>query len=340
MEYKRISEINFAENINSKVFGIFLATDVVVKTQKDNVSKYISLTMVDRTVKLDAKKFGVTEKEIRDFVSGRVYKCAIDIKEYSKSPYGYSCNIYNFEETADNPADFIEWASGLDEAVNTINLALSKIKDTVYGQLTHSLLVENWGVFSSWAAGKSHHHNVLGGLLKHTAEVLTQCDILGQYWNSIYGDNFIDMPLILSASMLHDIAKTRELTVNTLTGEVDYSKEAALSTHITTGILMVQRKCDELKIGMKTDDKTDEQVEKEIEAVRLLEHCILAHHGEYEFGSPIEPSIPEAYLLSKADLMSAELYKINRTLKDVEPGKSKTEWRNNKMVHTYKTSIK
>ena len=72
MEYLHIREIDFQANINQRVFGIFLARDVEVRTQKDGVTKFLSLNMCDKDVKVDVKKFGATEADIEKMKNGGV----------------------------------------------------------------------------------------------------------------------------------------------------------------------------------------------------------------------------------------------------------------------------
>ena len=86
--------------------------------------------------------------------------------------------------------------------------------------------------------------------------------------------------------------------------------------------------------------KSDEDLEFEKEAVSLLKHLILSHHGKKEYGSPIEPNCPEAYILNLADLLSAEMFRYNKTFNQMEPGTSQSTWLGGNMVCTYKDSTK
>lgn len=350
MDYTHVRDIDFQANINNRVFGIFLARDVDVRLQKDGVTKFISVNLCDKDFKIDAKKFGATDSEIEMMKNGGVYCAAIDIKPYAKSPTGYSCTLYNFDVYNEDPANFIEWAEGMDEAQDTIQKALSIISESIYKDLVYNILIDNWQNFCLWTAASGMHHNILGGLLVHTAEVIDQCDILAEYWENKYGPNFINKPLLLSGALLHDIAKTKELDVDTTSGSTAYSKASALETHITMCVSMIDIEAFKLKLGYQTYTineineqepiKTQEQLDYEHEAVALLKHIILAHHGQKEWGSPIDMNIPEAYILNRADEISAEMYRYNKNFNSMEASSSSAAWLGGNMVVTYKDYTK
>lgn len=350
MDYTHVRDIDFQANINNRVFGIFLARDVDVRLQKDGVTKFISVNLCDKDFKIDAKKFGATDSEIEMMKNGGVYCAAIDIKPYAKSPTGYSCTLYNFDVYNEDPANFIEWAEGMDEAQDTIQKALSIISESIYKDLVYNILIDNWQNFCLWTAASGMHHNILGGLLVHTAEVIDQCDILAEYWENKYGPNFINKPLLISGALLHDIAKTKELDVDTASGSTAYSKASALETHITMCVSMIDIEAFKLKLGYQTYTineineqepvKTQEQLDYEHEAVALLKHIILAHHGQKEWGSPIDMNIPEAYILNRADEISAEMYRYNKNFNSMEASSSSAAWLGGNMVVTYKDYTK
>lgn len=350
MNYIHVKDIDFQQNINNRVFGIFLARDVDVRLQKDGVTKFLSLNMCDKDFKLDAKKFGASDSEIEMMKNGGVYCAAIDIKPYAKSPTGYSCTLYNFDIYNEDPANFVEWAEGMDTAQDIIQKALSIISESIYKDLVYNILVENWQNFCLWTAASGMHHNVLGGLLVHTSEVIEQCDLLADYWDSKYGPNFINKPLLLSGALLHDIAKTKELDVETTSGTTTYSKASALETHITMCVSMIDVEAYKLKLGYQTytineiDEqepvKAHEQLDYEHEAVALLKHVILAHHGKLEWGSPINMNVPEVNILNRADELSAEMYRYNKNFNNMDAGTSSAAWVSGSMDVTYKDSSK
>ena len=347
MEYKLISEVNFSEHINGRVFVRFLAKDVNVAPQK-NGQMYISVTMKHRDFELNGKLFGASQQYIDMVKAGGVYNASLDIKPYAKSDTGWACTIYNIEPcTTSSPAEFVEWAEGMQEAQDTINKALVEISESEYGDIVYPILVEHWEKFAYWTAASGMHHNILGGLFVHTAEVIAQCEILADYWNNKYSPKFINKPLLLSAALLHDLAKTTELNVEMASGATEYSVHSSLSTHIMDILTWVTIQAYKISFGKQyteyqlaegKEPKTQEQINEEIENLELLKHCLAAHHGKLEYGSPIVASVPEAIILNMADNMSAEMYKFNKNFKKMEAGTSSHIWHGGTCVVTYKST--
>jgi 3'-5' exoribonuclease len=359
MEYKHIGEIEFKDNVDSRVFGIFLAQDVEVRIQKDGVTKFISLNMVDKATKLDAKKFGASDSDIEMMRNGGVYCAAIDIKPYTKSPTGYSCTIYNFEPFDESASNFLEWAQGREEAVQTIQRALSEIYKSIYKDLVCNIINNNWNNFCVWGAATGMHHNVLGGLLVHTAEVLEQCEVLAEYWNKQYSyvdnktlepKNFINKPLLYTGALLHDIGKLYELECDVTSGTINYSHQAVLETHTSIGISLIDSEAYKLGLGFQNTGqsqgqgqavlKSEEHIKTEQQALSLLKHLILSHHGRKDYGACIEPNCPEAVILNKADEMSATMYRFNKNFKTMEPGTSHSIWTSTGLINVFKDYTK
>ena len=349
MEYKLLSEIKFADYINHRVFARFLAKDVNVAPQK-NGQMYISITMKCKEIELNAKLFGASQQYIDMIKPGGVYNASLDVKPYAKSDTGWACTIYNIEPcTTSSPAEFVEWAEGMQEAQDTINKALAIISESEYGEIVYPILIEHWEKFTYWTAASGMHHNILGGLFVHTAEVIDQCNIFADYWNNKYTPDFINKPLLLSAALLHDLSKTVELNVDLASGNTEYSVHSALSTHIMDILTWVTIQAYKISFGKQYNEyqlaegkepKTQEQINDEIESLELLKHCLAAHHGKLEYGSPIVASIPEAVILNMVDNMSAEMYKFNKNFKKMEAGTSTHVWQGGSCVVTYKESMK
>lgn len=350
MEYTRLGDIELKEHINNRVFLTFLARDVSVRYQKDNITKFITFNMVDKGKVVEARLFGAKDDIIEMVQEGKVFNAAVDVKTYDKSPSGYSCIIYNIDYSSEAPESFVEWAENLDACQKIIENALPDIINTYYGAIAYPILAANWGKFASWTAARGQHHTRLGELLVHTSEVVQMCSDMADYFNEIYGDGFINKPLLIAAAMIHDFEKISEYNVNLLSGKTELSTHAALSTHIIDILRDVDIQAYKLGLGeqksvedaLDNDEelKSSEQLAEEIEAINLLKHCLAAHHGKLEYGSPITPSIPEAYILNAMDCMSAEMYKYNKDFKSIEPGKSSSVWSSGGYRNTYRDSTK
>lgn len=349
MEYVRLGQADFKGNIGNRVYVTFLARDVSVRLQKDKVTKFIVFNMVDKDLVIEARLFGASDEAIELIKEGKVYNGAIDVKPYDKSPNGYSCIIYNMD-FSEIPAEyFADWADGLDDSRNIVNDIVVEYYETLFGKITYPIIIRYWEKFSKWTAASSMHHNQLGGLLTHTAEVAAIAGKLADYFNSKYSDNFINKPLLMCSAILHDIGKIQELSVDTLSGKTEYSTHSVLASHIMDILREVDLQAHELGFGkpeIYDDDgnvvgtKPAEDIEDEKEAVDLLKHCLAAHHGKLEYGSPITASVPEAVLLHIADMLSSEMFRYNKHLKEVEPGDFKAVWIGGEFNKFYKDNSK
>ena len=147
--------------------------------------------------------------------------------------------------------------------------------------------------FCFHSAAKSVHHGFVGGLLEHTLSVMKLCD----YYTEAYP--MLKRDLLLTAALFHDIGKTKELSAFP---ENDYTDDGQLLGHIIIGTEMAAERIKEIP-GFP--EKT---------AVEL-KHCILAHHGELEYGSPKKPALLEALALSFADNTDAKMETMTEILK-------------------------
>ena len=138
--------------------------------------------------------------------------------------------------------------------------------------------------FRMHSAAKSVHHGFMGGLLEHTLGVTRMCDFFAKSYPILNRD------LLLTAAMFHDMGKIIELSSFP---ENDYTDAGQLLGHIYIGAHLVENSCDKI-------EGFPERLKRE------LVHCILAHHGELEYGSPKKPALVEAFALNFADNADAK----------------------------------
>ena len=155
-------------------------------------------------------------------------------------------------------------------------------------------------VFKKSSAAKAVHHGFVGGLLEHTLSVTKLCE----YYTKAYPA--LNKDLLITAALFHDIGKTKELS---LFPENDYTDDGQLLGHIVIGSEMIGEKAKKIE-GFP--------------AVLLgeLKHCILAHHGEFEYGSPKKPALIEAVALNFADNTDAKM----ETLTELFSATQETGW--------------
>ena len=174
---------------------------------------------------------------------------------------------------------------------------IGSVKNQYLSKLLHSFFdnKEFERRFKFHSAAKSVHHGFVGGLLEHTLAVTKNCD----YFSKMYP--VLNRDLLVTAAIFHDIGKLKELSTFP---ENDYTDAGQLLGHIMIGAEWVGD-------AIKTIDGFPVVLANE------LKHCILAHHGELEFGSPKKPALIEALALSFADNIDAKMETFRELLVNV-----------------------
>ena len=195
-----------------------------------------------------------------------------------------------------HPADYLPVTT---KDIPTMQHELTQYITTIKNEYLRKLAsgyfndLEFMKAFSFHSAAKSVHHGFVGGLLEHTLSVVKMCDYFSKQYPVLNRD------LLLTAAMFHDIGKTKELSAFP---ENDYTDDGQLLGHIIIGSQMVKERID-----------TMPGFPKKLE--RELIHCILAHHGELEYGSPKKPALLEALALNFADNTDAKMETMLEVLK-------------------------
>jgi len=188
-----------------------------------------------------------------------------------------------------------------DARVAEIERMIDSMEDREYQSVARTMLARHLDAFRSIPAAKSVHHSFLSGLLMHTSNMLRLADFLA----GLYGE-IIDRSLLLTGTLLHDFAKEKEFTFSGLGLVTDYSLPGQLIGHLVMGAQEVQQCAQELGISE----------EKSL----LLQHMILSHHGEPEFGAAVRPMCAEAELLSEIDLIDSRMEIYAEALQDLPVG--------------------
>ncbi len=262
------------------------------KTRQSMKSKngktYLSLKLQDKTGIVDAKVWDQT-KQIQSFAENDFIKIEALVTIFNNDIQLNVKRIRKSEEGEYDPADYIP---ATDKNINEMYATLTGFIDTIESPYIKELLEKIYFKhpeisvkIKTHSAAKAMHHNYLGGLLEHTLAVTQICDAMAKQYP------FADRDILICTAMLHDIAKIMELSDFP---ENDYTDVGQLLGHIYL--------CAEL-IGTTVSTIKGFPVQLE----RLLKHCILAHHGEMEFGSPKVPETIEAHILHCADNLDAKL---------------------------------
>ena len=287
-----------------RVFDIYLCKHKQSAVTK-NGKAYENVILQDKTGTIDAKVWepnnpGIGEYDTLDYIE--VYG---EVTSFNGALQVSVKRIRVCREGEYNPADYLPISSkDIETMYQELQGIIKSIQNTYLKQLLEAFFVKDENFIKALkksSAAKTVHHSFVGGLLEHTLSVTKLCD----YYCSAYP--ILKRDLLLTAAMCHDIAKTKEFSPFP---ENDYTDAGQLLGHIVMGSQMVGEKAATI-VGFPQH------------LLLQVQHCILAHHGKYEYGSPKIPAIIEAVALNYADDTDAKL----QTFKEVlENNSENTGW--------------
>lgn len=273
---------------SDKIFDIYLCKHKVSAMTK-NGKPYESLILQDRTGTIDAKIWDPNNAGIADFEALDYIEVYGDITSFQNALQVNVKRIRKCQEGEYDPADYLPVSKyDIEEMYGELLAYIDKVKNPFLNELLQSFFVADQdfiNAFKKSSAAKTVHHGFVGGLLQHTLSVVKLCEFYCRAYPRLNRD------LLISAAICHDMGKIKELS---LFPQNDYTEEGQFLGHIVIGTEMV---------GEKIRSIPDFPALLASE----LKHCILAHHGEYEFGSPKKPAIMEALALNFADNTDAKL---------------------------------
>lgn len=250
---------------------------------------YGNLVLQDKTGTIDSKIWDLGSPGICNFEAMDYVAVDADVTMFQGNNQLNIRRIRVADEGEYVPADYLPVsAKDIPKMYEELVGYVKSIKNPYLNQLASSYFVDDPAfakAFQFHSAAKSVHHGFVGGLLEHTLSVVKMCDYFAGFYKEINRD------LLLTAAMFHDIGKTKELSVFP---ENDYTDDGQLLGHIIIGTEMVAD-----RIRQIPDFPEKLAVE--------LKHCILAHHGELEYGSPKKPALLEAMALNLADNADAKM---------------------------------
>ncbi len=283
--------------------GIYLCkSKMILKTKAGKT--YYSVLLQDKTGTLDSKIWdlngGIDEFDSMDFVM-------VDgsITSFQGNLQG---NISRLRRASEGEYDQGEYFPVSRFDIETMYSELTKyimsIEEPHLRALTESYFVRDTDFikrFKQHSAAKSVHHGFIGGLLEHTLSVTRLCDFFAAQYD------ILDRDLLITAAIFHDIGKVYELSGFP---ENEYTDEGQLLGHIFLGAEIVGKRIQEIP-GFS------------VKLANELRHCILAHHGELEYGSPKKPALAEAMALHFADNADARMETMREIFAGADDG---TQW--------------
>ena len=271
-----------------RISGIYLCKNrqsAVTKTGK----AYENVVLQDKTGTADAKIWDPNSQGIDDFSNLDYVDIVADVTSFQGQMQLNIKRVRKAREGEYNPVDYLPVSSkDINEMYQELLGFVAKVKNPYLSQLLKSLFVEDKEfvkAFKFSSAAKTVHHGFVGGLLEHTLSVTRFCDFMVKSYPILNRD------LLITAAILHDIGKTKELS---LFPQNDYTNDGQLLGHIMIGAEMVHDAAQKI-------DGFPQELENQ------LKHCILAHHGELEYGSPKKPAMVEAVALNLADNADAKM---------------------------------
>lgn len=287
-----------------RVFDIYLCKHKQSAVTK-NGKNYENLILQDKTGAMDAKIWEPNNPGIEEFDTLDYIEVYGEVTSFNGALQISVKRVRLCREGEYNPADYLPVSSkDITEMYTELTGIIGTIKHPYLKQLLESFFVKDEDFvrkFKNSSAAKAVHHGFVGGLLEHTLSVTKLCD----YYCTAYP--ILNRDLLLSAAMFHDIGKTRELSAFP---ENDYTNEGQFLGHIVMGSQMLAERAATISGFPKS-------------VLMQLQHCILAHHGKYEYGSPKIPAIIEAVALNYADDTDAKM----ETFKEIlESNADKNDW--------------
>ncbi len=287
-----------------RITGVYLCKHKQAAVTK-NGKPYENVILQDKTGTLDAKIWDPNSQGIDDFDAMDYIEIMGDVTSFAGVLQISIKRARKAGEGEYDPGDYLPVsARDRDEMYRQLMSYVNSVKNKWLSALLKYFFVENpefMRAFQFSSAAKSVHHGFVGGLLEHTLSVAGLCE----HYTKMYP--YLNRDLLITAALFHDMGKTRELSLFPVN---DYTDDGQLLGHIMIGAEMVHD-------AIRQIPGFPAKLESE------LKHCILAHHGELEYGSPKKPALAEAAALNLADNTDAKL----ETLREIfDSAKDASGW--------------
>jgi 3'-5' exoribonuclease len=276
-----------SQHENKVITSSFVVASKQVKAKK-NGEPYLALILADRTGQIEAKMWDNVEEFIEVFDQEDFLKVKGLINKYKNR---FQLTIHKLRRMPESEIDFADYlpktTKDIGELWRTLTDFVASFQNPHLKALVELFMAdpEIAERYRNAPAAKSLHHAYIGGLLDHVVSLFRSCDLLCRNYPQVNRD------LLLTGAFLHDIGKIQELTYNR---SFSYTTRGQLLGHMIIELEMLQAKIEKLP-GFPPELKT------------LLEHLIISHHGQYEFGSPKLPMFPEALMLHYLDDLDSKM---------------------------------
>lgn len=294
----KLDELRVGDNFT----GFYLLRNIMMKTSKTG-KPYMAASLADRTGSVDAKAWDYPGP-ISPADEGKVVKVQGVMQEFRGMPQitMEKVRLAQPEEYDSILDDLVPSAPiNRDEAYARVEALVDSMADTDFQAVCRAFLSRHGAEFRRYPAAKTVHHGFVGGLLMHTVDMLVLADFLAGKYQGI-----VNRDLLLAGTLLHDMAKLKEFVVSQLGVVTEYSLPGQLLGHLVMGAEEVAEVCRTLAVPE----------EKSI----LLQHLLLSHHGQPEFGAAVVPMCAESELLSLIDTMDSRMEIYREAMEETPEG--------------------
>jgi 3'-5' exoribonuclease len=276
-----------AQQENKVVTTSFVVSNKQIKSKKSG-EPYLDLTLMDRTGTIQAKMWDNVEECSDSFEQDDIVKIKGLINKYNQR---WQLTIHKIRKMDEAEIDFSDYlpktSKNVDELWQTLGEFVASIGEPHLRQLLELFMADPdvARAYRNAPAAKTMHHAFIGGLLDHVVSLFRSCDLVARNYE------FINRDLLLTGAFLHDIGKVHELSY---ARSFSYTTEGQLLGHLVIDLEMLHTKLAQVP-GFPPQLKI------------LVEHLIISHHGQYEFGSPKLPMFPEALMLHYLDDLDSKM---------------------------------
>lgn len=272
---------------NKVITSSFVVVAKQIKPKKTG-EPYLALTLGDRSGQIEAKMWDNVEDVLEAFEQDDFLKVKGLINKYKQR---FQLTIHKLRKLADAEIDYSDYlpktTKDIDELWQTLTNFIASLENPHLKALIQAFMAdpEIVSAYRNAPAAKTLHHAYIGGLLDHVVSLFRSCDLVCRNYPLVNRD------LLLTGAFFHDIGKIHELTYNR---SFSYTTKGQLLGHMIIELEMLQAKLASLP-----------DFPEELKS--MIEHLIISHHGEYEFGSPKLPMFPEALMLHYLDDLDSKM---------------------------------
>lgn len=289
---------------DDEIQDFFMVKAIAVKIGS-NKKQYLDMMLADKSGEMSAKKWDIADTELpslNEIGESDIVKIKGNVTEWNGMR---QLRVLKLRKCVpEDQAELMDFIKAAPEKAEDMYLYIlekaDEMKDPDLKKLCTRVLEDNQEKLMYYPAAAKNHHAELSGLLYHMKRMLMTAERICEVYQNLNRD------LVMAGVIIHDMEKLNEIEADKLGMASGYSFEGQLLGHLVQGIKTIDRLAEELGVGK--------------EKAVMLEHMILSHHYEPDFGSPKKPLFPEAEILHYLDIIDARMYDMQEALEATLPG--------------------